>query len=169
MPLILEEENFGDYVMNALELPNPGPDLADWRSLVAEIKAPKPTVRVAIAGKYVELRDAYMSVYEALQHAAVDVGRELEIVWVNSESLEKGRNLEQLEGVHGIVIPGGFGYRGIEGKVQAAHFARENNIPYFGLCLGMQVMVIDSPAIISKVISPTPLNLMPKLTTPSLI
>jgi len=143
VPLILEEVNFGDYLLEALQLPNNGPDLADWRKLVAEIKADKPKVRVAIVGKYVELKDAYMSVYEALHHASVQERREVEIEWINSEDLERGKGFEQLKTVQGIVVPGGFGYRGIEGKIVAARYARENKVPYLGLCLGMQVMVIE--------------------------
>lgn len=143
VPLILEQACFADYLLKALQLPNKGPDLTDWRALVAKIKAPKPKVKIAIVGKYVELKDAYLSVYEALHHAAVHANRDVEIAWISSEDLERGRNLDQLEVVDGIVVPGGFGYRGVEGKIQAAKFAREHQIPYLGLCLGMQVMVIE--------------------------
>ncbi len=143
VPLMLEEARFGDYLLSALRLPVGKPDLKEWRELVAEIKREKEKVRVAIVGKYVELKDAYMSVYEALQHAAVHQNREVEIEWINSEDLEHGRELDKLETVDGIVVPGGFGYRGIEGKIVAARFARERNVPYLGLCLGMQVMCIE--------------------------
>lgn len=143
VPLILEQACFADYLLKTLQLPNKGPDLADWRALVAEIKAPKPKVKIAIVGKYIELKDAYMSVYEALHHAAVHENRDVEIAWISSEDLERGRNLDQLETVDGIVVPGGFGYRGVEGKIQAAKYAREHQTPYLGLCLGMQVMVIE--------------------------
>ena len=143
VPLILEEANLADYLLTALQLPNNGPDLEDWRKLVAEIKADKPNVKVAIVGKYVELKDAYMSVYEALHHGAVQEKREVEIVWISSEEFERGKGFDRLEGVHGIIVPGGFGYRGIEGKIVAARYARENKIPYLGLCLGLQVMVIE--------------------------
>jgi len=143
VPLILEDAHFGEYLLNALKLPSTGPNLNDWRALVTEIKAPKPKVKVAIVGKYVELRDAYISVYEAIQHAAVKEKREVEIQWVNSETLERENNMDLLAGVHGIIVPGGFGYRGIEGKIKAAQFAREHKIPYLGLCLGLQVMVIE--------------------------
>jgi len=111
--------------------------------LVTEIKRPKPSVRVAIVGKYIELHDAYISVREALHHAAVHQGSDIDIEWVSSEHLERGRDLDRLGQVAGIVVPGGFGYRGIEGKIVAARFARENKTPYLGLCLGMQVMVIE--------------------------
>ncbi|MEJ2556647.1 MAG: CTP synthase [Anaerolineae bacterium] len=119
------------------------PHMSEWRELVSEIKHPKPAVRVAIVGKYIELHDAYISVREALHHAAIHQGCDVDIRWVSSEQLERGRAVDQLEQVDGIVVPGGFGYRGIEGKVVAARFARENKVPYLGLCLGMQVMVIE--------------------------
>ena len=143
VPLMLEEANIGDYLIEALNLPQNSPKLNEWRNLVAEIKQIKPKIKVAIVGKYVELKDAYMSVYEALHHAAVHEGRDVEIIWISSEDLERGRNLDKLVKAAGIVVPGGFGYRGIEGKVQAAKYARENKIPYLGLCLGMQVMVVE--------------------------
>ncbi|MFQ5577476.1 MAG: CTP synthase [Anaerolineae bacterium] len=143
VPLALEAAGFGDYLARALNLPGSEPDLEEWRTLVEEIKRPKPVLTVAIVGKYIELKDAYMSVYEALHHAAVHQNRDIDIVWVSSEDLERGRSIDTLRAVDGIVVPGGFGYRGIEGKVIAARFARENNLPYLGLCLGMQVMVIE--------------------------
>lgn len=143
VPLLLEEAGLGDFVVERLKLPTHSPDLSEWRALVSEIKRPKPSVRVAIVGKYIELHDAYISVREALHHAAIHQGCDVDIRWVSSEQLERGRALDQLEQVDGIVVPGGFGYRGIEGKVVAARFARENKVPYLGLCLGMQVMVIE--------------------------
>jgi CTP synthase len=143
VPLLLEEAGLGDFVVERLKLPTHSPDLFEWRALVSEIKRPKPSVRVAIVGKYIELHDAYISVREALHHAAIHQGCDVDIQWVSSEQLERGRALDQLEEVDGIVVPGGFGYRGIEGKVVAARFARENKVPYLGLCLGMQVMVIE--------------------------
>src|SRR5690606_25187845 len=100
-------------------------------------------LRVALVGKYVELEDSYLSVKESLIHAALACGWDVDIAWVSSEDLEKGRGIGQLEQVDGIVVPGGFGYRGIEGKVVAARFAREHKVPYLGLCLGMQVMCIE--------------------------
>jgi len=143
VPLLLEESGLGDFVVERLRLPSQPPDLSEWRNLVTQIKNPKPPLRVAIVGKYIELHDAYISVREALYHAAVHQGFDVEIEWVSSEQLERGRGLDQLGQVAGIVVPGGFGYRGIEGKIVAARFARENGIPYLGLCLGMQVMVIE--------------------------
>lgn len=143
VPLLLEESGLGDFVVERLDLPPHPPELSEWRTLVAQIKRPKPSLRIAIVGKYIELHDAYLSVREALYHAAVQQGFDVDIEWVSSEQLERGRALDQLEQVDGIVVPGGFGYRGIEGKVVAARFARENQAPYLGLCLGMQVMVIE--------------------------
>ncbi|RME41077.1 MAG: CTP synthase [Caldilineae bacterium] len=143
VPLVLEEARFGEYLIEALNLPHNPPQLDEWRNLVREIKRPKPKIRVAIVGKYVELKDAYISVYEALHHAAIHEDRDVEIVWVSSEELERGRDLDKLEQVDGIIVPGGFGYRGIEGKIKAARYARQNRVPYLGLCLGMQVMVIE--------------------------
>jgi CTP synthase len=111
--------------------------------MCADMRREKPELRVAIVGKYVELHDAYMSVRESLYHAAVAAGRDIRIDWVNSEEIERGEGLERLASVAGIVVPGGFGYRGVEGKIRAAAFARENKVPYLGLCLGMQVMCIE--------------------------
>jgi len=143
VPLLLEESGLGEFVVERLNLPSQPPELSEWRNLVAQIKRPKPPLRVAIVGKYIELHDAYISVREALYHAAVQQGFDVDIEWVSSEQLERGRALDQLGKVDGIVVPGGFGYRGIEGKVVAARFARENQVPYLGLCLGMQVLVIE--------------------------
>ena len=143
VPLTLEDAGLGDYLVDRLNLQASPPDLEPWRRLVERIHTQKPTVRVALVGKYVALQDAYMSVRESLFHAGIDLGYDVDIVWLNSEDLEKGRGLERLEQVDGIVVPGGFGYRGIEGKIVAARCARENEIPYLGLCLGMQVMCIE--------------------------
>ena len=144
IPLMLEEMHVADQVMSRLELtPRRQPDWTEWETLVAEVRQPKPTLRIGLVGKYVELQDAYMSVREALKHAGVALGREVEIEWIQSMDLEKGRKWDRLKEVDGIVVPGGFGTRGIEGKIAAARFARENRVPYLGLCLGMQVMCIE--------------------------
>jgi CTP synthase len=143
VPLILEEAGLGRFIAERLALPRGEPDLAAWHELVAEIDQPRPELRIGVVGKYVALLDAYMSVREALFHAALAHGRSLQIEWISAEDLEKGRGLEVLDRVAGIVVPGGFGYRGIEGKIMAAAYAREHNKPYLGLCLGMQVMVIE--------------------------
>jgi CTP synthase len=141
VPLLLEDTGLGDYIVQMLGIDASPPDLADWRDLVARIGADKPPVRIAVVGKYVEMPDAYISVTESLRHAAVNAGVELTIQWVNSEQLEAGASV--LEGADGIVVPGGFGHRGIEGKVLASRFARQHRVPYLGLCLGMQCAVVD--------------------------
>ncbi len=143
VPLTLEEAGLGDFIVERLGLPANEPDLTEWRALVEEMKRPKEALHIAMVGKYIELQDAYISVREALRHAALHQDRHVEIEWISSEDLEKGRELDRLTKVDGIVVPGGFGYRGIEGKIVAARCARENKIPYLGLCLGMQVMVIE--------------------------
>ncbi len=118
-------------------------DLQDWRGLVERIKTPREPVNIALVGKYVELNDAYYSVREALYHAALHNDRELKMIWVHSEELDKNGAESLLRTAQGIVVPGGFGIRGIEGMIKAARYARENKIPYFGLCLGMQIMAIE--------------------------
>jgi CTP synthase len=143
VPIMLEDMGFGDWLCERLGMNCPQPNLEAWRAMCAEMRREKPELRVAIVGKYVELHDAYMSVRESLYHAAVAAGRDIRIDWVNSEDLERGEGFDRLAAVDGIVVPGGFGYRGVEGKIRAATFARENKVPYLGLCLGMQVMCIE--------------------------
>ncbi|MEJ5224432.1 MAG: CTP synthase [Anaerolineales bacterium] len=144
VPLLLEKLGVGDYVLEKLGLEaRQKPDWTEWNRLVEEVKRPKPTVTVALVGKYVELHDAYMSVREALKHAALANGVELEIGWVHSTDLEKGKGWDIVEQADAIIVPGGFGSRGIEGKIAAAKYARENKVPYLGLCLGMQLMCIE--------------------------
>jgi len=144
VPLTLEAFGVGEYVLARLGLsPRKQPDWTAWEHLVAEVKKSKPKYKIALVGKYVELHDAYMSVREALNHAALSLGIEAEISWVHSSDLEKGRGWEIIETVDGIIVPGGFGSRGTEGKIQAARYARENKVPYLGLCLGMQLMVVE--------------------------
>jgi CTP synthase len=146
VPLILEEAGLGDWLVGQLRLTvtrDPAEGLADWRRFVTDVRKEKPTLRIGLVGKYVELEDAYFSVKEALMHAGLATDHQVEIDWISSEDLEKGRNLDRLANVDGIVVPGGFGYRGIEGKIVAAHYARLHGVPYLGLCLGMQVMCIE--------------------------
>ncbi len=144
IPLKLDKTPIADIILNRLDLEaRKEPDWQEWEQMVAEVKRIKPAVNVALVGKYVELHDAYISVREALKHAAVVNGVEINIHWVHSTELEKGVGIETLKEMDGIIVPGGFGSRGIEGKIKAATIARENNIPFFGLCLGMQVMVIE--------------------------
>jgi len=144
VPLILEQSGIAEFIMQRLSLvPSLDPNWDDWKALVAEVRKKKPAVAVAIVGKYVELHDAYISVREALQSAALSLGVEVNIKWIHSTDLEKGREWDVMEKVDGVVVPGGFGSRGIEGKIQAAKFCRTHNVPYFGLCLGMQLMVVE--------------------------
>lgn len=142
--LMLEKMGIADYVLERLGLSaRKQPDWSEWEHLVSEIKRPKPVVNVALVGKYVELHDAYMSVREALKHAATHLGLEVNIEWVHSAELGKGKNWDVIERCDGIIVPGGFGSRGVEGKIQAAAYAREKKVPYLGLCLGMQLMVVE--------------------------
>lgn len=144
VPLILEQLDVGEYLLKRMGLTaRVKPDWERWEHLVAEVNRTKPSLRIALVGKYVELHDAYMSVREAVKHAALSLGVEVEIAWIHSSELEKGRGWDVIEGVDGIIIPGGFGSRGIEGKIRAAGYARENAVPYLGLCLGMQLMVVE--------------------------
>ncbi len=144
VPLLLEQLGAGDYLMERMGLQaRRQPDWRQWQQLVTEVRKPKPFVKIALVGKYVELHDAYMSVREAVKHAALGLGVEVDIAWLHSSELEKGRGWEVLESVDGIIVPGGFGSRGTEGKIKAARFARENKIPYLGLCLGMQLLVVE--------------------------
>ncbi len=142
VPLLLEDAGLGEFIVNRLGLEVRKSDLEEWRDLVARLRTPKEPVTIGLVGKYVELRDAYYSVREALCHAALAHDREVKIEWLDSEELD-GTADDKLEQVQGIVVPGGFGYRGIEGMVKSAKFAREREIPYLGLCLGMQIMVIE--------------------------
>ncbi|MCK4387570.1 MAG: CTP synthase [Dehalococcoidia bacterium] len=142
VPLLLEQYGLGSFIVNRLRLEAKESNLDDWRDMVNRLKAPKEPVTIGLVGKYVELQDAYYSVREALCHAALTHNREVKIEWLSSEELQDSHN-NKLGQVQGIIVPGGFGYRGIEGMIEAARFAREKEIPYFGLCLGLQVMVIE--------------------------
>ena len=142
-PLMLEEQGFSGIVCRRLGLETPEPELAEWRDMVSSIHRMHKTVTVALVGKYVQLHDAYLSVMEALRHAGFALGAEIDILWIDSETVTQGRCRDLFTGVDGILIPGGFGSRGIEGKILAARYARENGIPYLGLCLGMQIAVIE--------------------------
>lgn len=144
VPMILEKAGVGEYLLERMGLKaRRQPNWTEWESLIADVRRDKPNVRVALVGKYVELHDAYMSVREALFHAALALGIEVEIEWVHAAELEKGRGWDLIRKSDGIIVPGGFGSRGIEGKIQAARYARQNQVPYLGLCLGMQLMVIE--------------------------
>ncbi len=143
VPLILEEAGLGRYVAKAFDLPLEA-NLRDWTKMVDGIKAPKKTIRIALVGKYVELRDAYLSVYESLMHAGLANNVDIEVDWINSETIEPDELVAALRKVSGVLVPGGFGPRGIEGKVAGVTFAREHNIPYLGLCYGLHMAVIEA-------------------------
>jgi CTP synthase len=142
VPLLLEDAGLGEFIVHRLGLRGRKSNLEEWRNMVARLKAPKEPVIIGLVGKYVELRDAYYSVREALCHAALAHDRAVKIEWLDSEQLD-GMADDKLRQVQGITVPGGFGYRGIEGMIKAAKFAREKEIPYLGLCLGLHVMVIE--------------------------
>jgi CTP synthase len=143
VPIILEEEGLGDYVIELMRLDAAERDLAGWRAMVERLHHPTATVNVAVVGKYVELHDAYLSIKEALIHAGIAHQVRVDIRWVHSERLEQEPVGPLLDGVDGILVCPGFGERGIEGKLEAAPYARERRIPYLGVCLGMQIMVIE--------------------------
>ncbi|MCL6515865.1 CTP synthase [Alicyclobacillus sp.] len=143
VPLLLRQEGFDDTVLRHLGLDAPEPNLTEWTSLVERIKGLRESVTIAIVGKYVSLPDAYASVIAALNHGGYETGANVDVRWVLSEDVTEDNVAELLSGVDGILVPGGFGDRGIEGKIVAAKYARERGIPFFGICLGMQVAVIE--------------------------
>ncbi len=143
VPLTLEEAGLGEYLVEQLQLETPTPNLSEWRAMTKRMRAAQKPIKIGVVGKYVELHDAYMSVKEALFHASTSQDTKLQIEWIYSGDLEKDKSWDKLAAVDGIVVPGGFGHRGVEGKILAARFAREHKIPYLGLCLGMQAMCIE--------------------------
>ncbi len=143
VPLLLEEEGLGQLVISKLGLDAKKAELSEWEEMVERLKEQHEPINIVLVGKYVELKDAYFSVREALHHAALYHDRDLNLSWVQSENLEEGDVQAALRSAQGIIVPGGFGIRGIEGMVKAAGYARTNNIPYLGLCLGLHVMVIE--------------------------
>lgn len=143
IPLMLRDQGMDDIVLNHLKIDASPPDLTQWKQLVQRVKSLKETAEIAIVGKYVSLHDAYLSIVESLGHAGIDNGAEVHIRWIDAETVEDGNVGDLLDGVDGILVPGGFGDRGIEGKISAIRYAREQKIPFFGICLGMQVAVIE--------------------------
>ena len=142
-PLMLEKSGFSEIVCRELGINAPAPDLADWSALVEKIRAERKEVYIGLVGKYVELHDAYLSVAEALRHAGYYYNAKVKIRWIDSETIKEKNVSEILSGLDGIIVPGGFGSRGIEGMITAVKHARENALPYFGICLGMQIAVIE--------------------------
>jgi len=143
VPLMMEQEGLAEQTINLLQLEHRQPDLHSWQTLVNRLYSPSHKVDIALVGKYVRLNDAYLSVVEALRHAAIAIGCDLNLHWINSEDLESGNIENYLTGVNGIVVPGGFGIRGVDGKIAAIQYAKNHKIPFLGLCLGMQCAVIE--------------------------
>ena len=144
VPLMLKDQKLDDIVCNSLSLETPAPDLAEWTQIVEKEAGLTETVTVALVGKYTELKDAYLSIVESFNHAGIFNNINVNIRWIEAIDLEQGKSAATLfEGVSGILVPGGFGERGIEGKIEAVRYARENKIPYFGICLGMHMAVIE--------------------------
>ena len=143
VPLILEREGLAQQTLELLQLETRQPDLSRWQQLVAQMQSPSQQLEIALVGKYVQLSDAYLSVVEALGHAGINLNSEVTIRWVSAEDIETRGADFYLKDVAGILVPGGFGTRGVDGKVQAIEFARQQQIPFLGLCLGMQCAVIE--------------------------
>ena len=143
VPLMFRAEGVDDLILDHFKIEAPAPELTDWEAIVRRAGDAQEQVRIALVGKYVQLEDAYLSVVEALKHAGFHHGAKIEVFWVDSESLDDEEGRELLQQADGILIPGGFGVRGIEGKINAARVARERKIPFLGICLGMQLAVVD--------------------------
>ena len=142
-PLAMEKENLAKVACKALHLDCPEPDLKDWEAMVDSLRHPNKEVKIALVGKYIALHDAYISVVEALKHGGIAERATVDLHWIDSETLNDDNAKELLGDMAGIIVPGGFGSRGVEGMISAAKYARENNVPYLGLCLGMQVAIIE--------------------------
>ena len=143
VPLVMEKERLAQVVCECLHIPCPEPDLTDWKNMVEDLKHPGSETEIAIVGKYIQLHDAYLSVAEAVKHGGIAGRISVKIRWVDSEEIERQGCEALLKGIDGILIPGGFGCRGTEGKVQAAGYARKNRIPFLGICLGMQMAIVE--------------------------
>ncbi len=143
VPLMFRQQGLDDYVVSHLRLEAGPPDMTEWESLVRRVKSLSRKTEIAIVGKYVSLHDAYLSIVEALGHAGIDADTEVSIRWVSAEDVTPANVGELLDGVDGVLVPGGFGDRGIEGKIAAVRYARENKVPFFGICLGMQMAVVE--------------------------
>ncbi len=144
LPLFLEKQNLGDILMKELDLKSKGTDLEEWSTIVRRIKKPKKVLKIGITGKYTQVKDAYVSIKESLVHAGAHINHGIELRWIETTEIEKGTiSVDSLKECDGIIVPGGFGARGSEGKIACAKWARENKFPYFGLCLGMQIAVIS--------------------------
>ena len=143
VPLVYHEQGLDDYIVEYLGLDAPQPDLSEWQSIVQRIKKPEKHVRIGICGKYVNLKDAYKSIIEAFIHAGAENNVKVDLVWIASEDIKANGAEAYLQNIDGLLIPGGFGERGVEGKIESIRYVRERNIPFFGICLGMQCAVIE--------------------------
>jgi CTP synthase len=143
VPLVYHEQGLDDYIVEYLGLDAPQPDLSEWQSIVQRIKNPEKHVRIGICGKYVNLKDAYKSIIEAFIHAGAENNVKVDLVWIASEDIKANGAGAYLQNIDGLLIPGGFGERGVEGKIESIRYVRERNIPFFGICLGMQCAVIE--------------------------
>ena len=166
VPLILEREGLAQQALELLQLPQREPDLSQWQTLVERLYSPTHELEIAIVGKYIRLSDAYLSVVEALRHAAIAIGSNLNLRWVSSEDIEAYGAEHLLSGVNGIVVPGGFGFRGVDGKIAAIRYARENNVPFLGLCLGMQCAVIEWAQHVAKLEDANSVEFAPNAANP---
>ena len=142
-PIMLERNRFSEIVCRELHIDAPAPDMTEWDAMLESIRSRSRRVTIGLVGKYVQLHDAYLSVAEALRHAGYVYGARVDIQWIDSETITRDNVEEVLSGCDGILVPGGFGYRGVEGKIESIRYARENNVPFFGICLGMQCAVIE--------------------------
>ena len=143
VPLLYHEQGLDDYIVDYLGLDAPDPDLSEWEEIVRKIKRPDKHIRIGICGKYVHLKDAYKSIIESFIHAGAENNVKVDLVWIASEDIKLNGAEQYLKGIDGLLIPGGFGERGVEGKIESIHYVREHNIPFFGICLGMQCAVIE--------------------------
>ena len=166
VPLKLHTEGLDDRILEALQISVPSNNLTTWETIVRKMKQPSRNVTIALVGKYIELKEAYKSLCEALTHGGIANDAKVTISWVDSEDIENKGVQEMLKGMDGILVPGGFGIRGVEGKITAVKYARENNVPYFGICLGMQCMVIEAARNLANIKGANSLEFDPKTTHP---
>ena len=166
VPIMLEEEHLAQAVCDCLHLPCPKPDLMDWMEMLDNMKAASKAVDIAIVGIYVALQDAYLSVAEALKHGGIANRVNVNIHWIEAEDITKENVQEYLGNMHGILVPGGFGKRGTDGKIEAICFAREQGIPYLGICLGMQLAIVEFAKNVLKISDAASIELEPETTNP---
>ncbi|MBR2046569.1 MAG: CTP synthase [Agathobacter sp.] len=166
VPIMLEEEHLAQAVCDCLHLPCPKPDLMDWMEMLDNMKAASKAVDIAIVGKYVALHDAYLSVAEALKHGGIANRVNVNIHWIEAEEIKKENVHEFLNDMDGILVPGGFGRRGTEGKIEAIRFAREQEIPYLGICLGMQLAIVEFSKNVMGIVDAASIELVPETDNP---